>query len=157
MKKLFANKRATAWLGTVILWLVVFIITVAWPKTEWLIPATCFRCRMIWEFETGRTIMDVFFTLIMFSTSVILFMLGRERRGIRVLSDMATAFAGIQLMYLGAMRIWPDTFASEAGIFLIAIDIISSLGIVCCVLAGTIVMIRNMRYENEGSEEEGAQ
>lgn len=157
MRRLFANKRASAWLGIIILWVVVFIITIAWPKTEWLIPATCFRCRMIREFETGQTIMDVFFTLIMFSTSVILFMLGRERRGVRVISDIATAFAGIQLTYLGVMRIWPDMLASDAGIILIAIDIISSFGIVCCVLAGTIVIIRSLRHENEGAEQEVSQ
>lgn len=153
MKKLFANKRATAWLCVCVLWMIVFIITVAWPKEKWIIPPTCFWCSIICDFETGESLFAVCLTLVVFAASVSLFMLGRQRKEIRVLTDITTVLVTVQLIFLGAMRIYPSMIMPNFGYVVFSIGIISLGGMLECIIFEYFLCVNHIRKSKDLGED----
>lgn len=145
MKNLFTSKRAVVWLCICILGAAVLIITIALPTIEWAIPATGWLARKIVAFDTGETIFDVSLTMIAYAVMIALFTMGKEKKSIRVLADVATAFVAIQLIYLGVMRINPDMLATKWWPWLIAIDQISSFGMFGSIIIIDILLIQKFR------------
>lgn len=148
MKKLFANKRATAWLGVCVLWGVVFIITIAWPKEKWIIPPTCFWCSIICDFETGKSLSSVLLTMPVFASSISVFIKGHEQKIIRVFTDLTTIMTTVYLIYLGIMRIYPNIITPNFGYIVFAIGILSHGGMLYCAVTEFILYIYLRKQPN---------
>lgn len=153
MRRLWRYKRALMWIAVPLLWIGVCIITVIWPKTTWHFPATCFWCSISQDFETGRSIWSVLWTMPIFSTAVIIFLLGREIKSVRVLTDTATILVGARLLYLGVMRIWFSIMASDYGPIIYCVNVIAEAVTYYCIISSILIFWRYTQKQNrEGGE-----
>lgn len=155
MKKLLASKRATAWLGVCILWVVVLIITIAWPKEKWIIPPTCFWCSIICDFETGKSLSSVLLTMPVLAFSISVFMKGHQRKDIRVFTDLTTIMAMVYLIYLGAMRIYPSMIMPNFGYIVYATGTLSHGGMISCAIMEFVLYIYYRKHQNPKENRNG--